>query len=72
MLPPAACIALGLMADGSRFADDERGTTVRVSALGVVARHARMRQGAGRAVARQRCHDQAVLQSHCAYAQGFE
>ena len=65
-------VALGLVADGRGLTNDECGALVRVGALGVVACHARMRQGAWCAVAGQGRHNQAVLQIHFAYAHGFK
>jgi len=61
-------IALGLVGDGRALAHDQPGA----GALGVVQRGQRARNGIGRAVARERRHDDAVGELQVACGGGFK
>ena len=65
-------VALALVADGGGLGDDQPGPGGRVGALAVVGRHAGIGQRAGRAVARERGHDDAGGQAQCASGEGVK
>ena len=57
-------VALALVADGGGLGHDEPGAVHRVSALRVVSGHQLRRPGAGRAIAGEGCHHDAVGKVH--------